>query len=156
QNAKDQILDKTDGVPLFVEEITKGVLERGSASSEGRSGTQSTLLVPDTLHDSLTARLDQLAPVKAVAQIAAVVGREFSFELLKAIAPLTETDLQGAIDRLLGSGLVFRSGHVSDQVFSFKHALLRDEAYASVLHDQRRKLHGRIADVLCRDFPEIT
>ena len=156
QNAIDQILDKTDGVPLFVEEITKAVLERGSGSNEGRSGTQSTLLVPDTLHDSLMARLDQLAPVKAVAQIAAVIGREFSLELLKAIAPFSETDVQGAVDRLHASGLVFRSGHASDQIFAFKHALLRDEAYASVLHDQRRKLHGTIAEVLCRDFVEIT
>lgn len=155
RNAIDQILDKTDGVPLFVEEITKAVLERGG-SSEGRSGTPPTLLVPDSLHDSLMARLDQLAPVKTVAQIAAVIGREFSLELLKAIAPFSETDVQGAIDRLLASGLVFRSGHVSDQIFSFKHALLRDEAYVSVLHDQRRKLHGTIAEVLCRDFAEIT
>jgi len=156
QSAIDQILDKTDGVPLFVEEITKAVLERGGGSNERRSGTQSTLLVPDTLHDSLMARLDQLAPVKTVAQIAAVIGREFSLELLKAIAPFSEADVQGAIDRLHASGLVFRSGHVSDQIFSFKHALLRDEAYASVLHDQRRKLHGTIAEVLCRDFAEIT
>jgi class 3 adenylate cyclase/tetratricopeptide (TPR) repeat protein len=154
RNAIDQILDKTDGVPLFVEEITKAVLERGR-SSEGHSGTQSTLLVPDTLHDSLMARLDQLAPVKTVAQIAAAIGREFSLELLKAVAPFSETDVQVAVDRLLASGLVFRSGHLGGQSFSFKHALLRDEAYASMLHDQRRKLHGKIAVVLCRDFAEI-
>jgi len=152
----DQILAKTDGVPLFVEEITKAVLESAvGGSNEGRPGTQSPLLVPDTLHDSLMARLDQLAPVKTVAQIAAVIGRDFSFELLKATAPFSETDVQAAIDRLLASGLVFRSGHVSGQSFSFKHALLRDEAYASILHDQRRRLHGRIADILCRHFPEI-
>jgi len=152
----DQILAKTDGVPLFVEEITRAVLESAvGGSNEGRPGTQSPLLVPDTLHDSLMARLDQLAPVKTVAQIAAVIGRDFSFELLKATAPFSETDVQAAIDRLLASGLVFRSGHVSGQSFSFKHALLRDEAYASILHDQRRRLHGRIADILCRHFPEI-
>src|SRR5215472_2721826 len=152
----DQILAKTDGVPLFVEEITKAVLENAiGGSNEGPSGTQSTLTVPDTLHDSLMARLDQLAPVKTIAQIAAVIGREFSFELLKAAAPFSEADVQAAIDRLLASGLVFRSGHVNDQSFSFKHALLRDEAYASILHDQRRRLHGRIAEILCRDFPEI-
>ena len=150
----NQILAKTDGVPLFVEEITKAVLESSvGRSNEGGSGTQ--LLVPDTLHDSLMARLDQLTPVKAVAQIAAVIGRDFSFELLKAAAPFSETDVQTAVDRLLASGLVFRSGHVNGQSFSFKHALLRDEAYASILHDQRQMLHGRIADVLCRDFPEI-
>jgi class 3 adenylate cyclase/predicted ATPase len=156
QHAVERILDKTDGVPLFVEEITKAVLERGGGSNEGQSGTQPTLLVPDTLHDSLMARLDQLAPVKAVAQIAAVIGREFSLDLLKAIAPFSAADVQGAIDRLHASGLVFRSGHATDQTFSFKHALLRDEAYASVLHDQRRKLHGTIAEVLSRDFAEIT
>jgi class 3 adenylate cyclase/predicted ATPase len=156
RTAIDEILAKTDGVPLFVEEITKTVLERAiRGSNEGRPSTQSTLLVPDTLHESLMARLDQLAPVKTVAQIAAVIGREFSFELLKATAPLSESDVQAAIDRLLASGLVFRSGHVSGQSFSFKHALLRDEAYASILHDQRRRLHGTIAETLCRDFPEI-
>jgi predicted ATPase/class 3 adenylate cyclase len=156
RTAIDQILAKTDGVPLFVEEITKAVLERAvGGSNEGRSGAQSTLLVPDTLHDSLMARLDQLAPVKTVAQIAAVIGRDFSFEVLKAIAPFSESDVQSAIDRLLASGLVFRSGHVSGQSFTFKHALLRDEAYASILHDQRRRLHGRIAELLCKHFPEL-
>lgn len=156
RTAIDQILAKTDGVPLFVEEITKAVLASAvGGSSEGRSGAQSTLLVPDTLHDSLMARLDQLAPVKTVAQIAAVIGRDFSFEVLKAIAPFSESDVRSAIDRLLASGLVFRSGHVSGQSFSFNHALLRDEAYASILHDQRRRLHGRIAEVLCKDFPEL-
>ena len=152
----DQILVKTDGVPLFVEEITKTVLESvGGESHEERSDTHSTLLVPDTLHDSLMARLDLLAPAKTVAQIAAVIGRDFSFELLKATAPFSESDVQAAIDRLLASGLVFRSGHPSDQSFSFKHALLRDEAYASILNDQRRKLHGRIGEILCKDFPQI-
>ena len=152
----DQILAKTDGVPLFVEEITKAVLENAVGGlNEGGSGTQSTLLVPDTLHDSLMARLDQLAPAKAVAQIAAVIGRDFSFELLKATSAFSERDVQSAIDRLLSSGLVFQSSHVGGQRFSFKHALLRDEAYASILHDQRRKLHGTIAEVLCREFPEI-
>jgi predicted ATPase/class 3 adenylate cyclase len=154
RNAIDQILDKTDGVPLFAEEITKAVLER-RGSGEGRSGAHSTLLVPETLHDSLMARLDRLAPVKIVAQIAAVIGRDFSLDLLKVIAPFSETDVEVAIDRLLAAGLVFRSGHASDQRFSFKHALLRDEAYASMLHEQRGKLHGRIAEALCRDFPEI-
>lgn len=155
RTAIDQILAKTDGVPLFVEEITKAVLESGSVGSrEDRSGAHSTLLVPETLHDSLMARLDLLAPAKTVAQIASVIGRDFSLDLLKATAPFSESDVQAAVDRLLASGLVFRTGHLSDQSFSFKHALLRDEAYASILNDQRRKLHGRIADILCRDFPE--
>src|SRR6266480_4800239 len=156
QTVIEQILTKTDGVPLFVEEITKAVLQITiGGPNEDRSHAQPTLVVPDTLHDSLMARLDQLAPVKTVAQIAAVIGREFSFELLKTVAPFPEGDVEAAIDRLLASGLVFRSGHVSDQSFAFKHALVRDEAYASLLHDQRRKLHGRIAESLCRDFIEI-
>src|SRR5262249_4301651 len=142
----DEILAKTDGGPLFVEEITKAALE--SATSEPRPNAQLVLVVPDTLHDSLMARLDQLAPVKAVAQIAAVIGREFSFELLKTVAPFSEADVKVAIDRLLASGLVFRSGPVSERSFTFKHALVRDEAYASLLHDQRRRLHGRIAESL--------
>jgi class 3 adenylate cyclase/predicted ATPase len=152
----DQILAKTDGVPLFVEEMTKAVLESAiGTSNEGRSDAQVALMVPNTLHDSLMARLDQLAPVKTVAQIAAVIGREFSVELLRTVAPFGEEEVEAAIDRLLASGLVFRSGHVTDQSFAFKHALVRDEAYASLLHDQRRKLHGRIAESLCREFPEI-
>ena len=101
------------------EEIHELVSLWPTHSAKRRSpGTQSPLLVPDTLHDSLMARLDQLAPVKTVAQIAAVIGRDFSFELLKATAPFSETDVQAAIDRLLASGLVFRSGHVSGQSFS--------------------------------------
>src|SRR6266567_2650111 len=156
QTVIEQILAKTDGVPLFVEEITKAVVESTiGGSNEDHSDMQAALAVPDTLHDSLMARLDQLAPVKTVAQIAAVIGREFSFELLKTVAPFPENEVDAAIDRLLASGLVFRSGHVSEQSFAFKHALVRDEAYASLLHDQRRKLHGRIAETLCRDFKEI-
>src|SRR5262249_3505712 len=116
RTAIDQILAKTDGVPLFVEEITKAALESAvGGSNEARSGAQPTLLVPDTLHDSLMARLDHLAPVKTVAQIAAVIGRDFSFELLKATAPFSESDVRAAIDRLLASGLVFRSGYASGQ-----------------------------------------
>ncbi len=156
QTVIEQILAKTDGVPLFVEEITKAVVESTiGGSNEDHSDMQAALAVPDTLHDSLMARLDQLAPVKTVAQIAAVIGREFSFELLKTVAPFPENEVDAAIDRLLASGLVFRSGHVSEQSFAFKHALVRDEAYASLLHDQRRKLHGRLAETLCRDFKEI-
>jgi class 3 adenylate cyclase/predicted ATPase len=152
----DQILAKTDGVPLFVEEMTKAVVESAiGGPHEEHSGAPSMLMVPDTLHDSLMARLDQLAPVKTVAQIAAVIGREFSFELLRTVAPFSEGEVEAAVDRLLASGLVFRSGHVSEQSFVFKHALVRDEAYASLLHDQRRKLHGRIAESLCTDFTEI-
>lgn len=152
----DLIVAKTDGVPLFIEEMTKAVLESGS-SSEGVTvpDARSTFGVPDTLHDSLMARLDQFASMKTVAQIAATIGREFSYELLAAISPLSQTDLERAIDRLVSSGLLLRSDHPRDQAYSFKHALVQDEAYASLLRDQRRELHGKIARVLRQQFSEI-
>lgn len=154
----DQILAKTDGVPLFVEEVTKAVLEaaqRRSDESPSSADGPITLAVPDTLHDSLMARLDQVAPMKAVAQMAAVIGREFSYEVLQAIAPIPERDVRSAIDRLLSTGLVFRSGPWASESFTFKHALVRDEAYASLLRVERRALHGKIADALVTRFAPI-
>ncbi|MFL5001779.1 MAG: AAA family ATPase [Xanthobacteraceae bacterium] len=150
---RDEIAAKTDGVPLFIEEMTKAVIESGR-SSETRvaTGLDSTLTVPDTLHESLMARLDQVASMKRVAQAAAVIGREFSFDLLEAIAPLSEVDLRVAIERLLESGLLFRSGHAGNDSYLFKHALVQDEAYASLLREERRGLHVRIAEVLCNKF----
>jgi class 3 adenylate cyclase/tetratricopeptide (TPR) repeat protein len=154
----DQIVAKTDGVPLFIEEVTKAVLEtinRKSADSEVSSETTTPLTVPDTLHDSLMARLDQLAPMKTVAQIAAVIGREFSLELLQAIANLPKSEVRAGIDRLLASGLVYRSGHLDSKNFTFKHALVQEEAYASLLHLERRELHGKIARTLSEKFVKI-
>jgi class 3 adenylate cyclase/predicted ATPase len=152
----EQIVAKTDGVPLFVEEMTKAVLEsKTSIEGKGASDSQPTFGVPDTLHESLMARLDQLASMKTVAQIAAAIGREFPLDLLAAIAPLSEIDLRAAIDRLLASGLFFQSGHALNESYTFKHALVQDEAYASLLRDERRDLHVKIANVLCERFSEV-
>ena len=101
------------------------------------------------------ARLDQLASMKTVAQIAAAIGREFPLDLLAAIAPLSDIDLRAAIDHLLASGLFFQSGHALNETYTFKHALVQDEAYASLLRDERRDLHAKIANVLCERFSEV-
>jgi len=154
RTVQDQIIAKTDGVPLFVEEMTKAVLEGRQASSDP-SAAAPLLTVPDTLHDSLMARLDQAAFMKVTAQAAAVIGREFSLDLLKAVATLSDLDIQEAIDRLLQAGLLFRGDHPGHPTYTFKHALVQDEAYASLLRDERRELHLRIAEALCRQFSEI-
>ena len=152
----EQIVAKTDGVPLFVEEMTKAVLEsKTSIEGKAASDSQPTFGVPDTLHQSLMARLDQLASMKTVAQIAAAIGREFPLDLLAAIAPLSDIDLRAAIDHLLASGLFFQSGHALNETYTFKHALVQDEAYASLLRDERRDLHAKIANVLCERFSEV-
>jgi AAA ATPase domain/Adenylate and Guanylate cyclase catalytic domain len=147
-----QIVGKTDGVPLFLEELTKTVLESGLLQEAGEryelSGPLPTLAIPSTLHDSLLARLDRLAPVKEVAQIGAVIGRDFSRELLVAVSPWPEDKLGGALDQLVASELVFRRGTVPDATYSFKHALVQDVAYQSLLKSKRQQLHARIAAVL--------
>jgi len=154
----EQIVAKADGVPLFVEEITRAVIEAAEhRSSEARRllDFQSSLTVPDTLHASLMARLDLAAPMKTVAQIAAVIGREFSLELLNAVASLPAGEVLAAINRLLESGLLLRSGEPDRQTFTFKHALVQDEAHASLLRDERRALHIRTAEALCGDLADV-
>jgi class 3 adenylate cyclase/predicted ATPase len=147
-----QILSKTDGVPLFVEELTKTVLESGLLADAGDryelSGPLPPLAIPATLHDSLIARLDRLAPVKEVAQIGAVIGREFSHELLAAVSPLSEDKLGEALDQLVTSELVFRRGSPPDATYAFKHALVQDAAYQSLLRNRRQQFHARIAKAL--------
>ena len=154
-----QILLKTDGVPLFVEELTKTVLESGLLADAGDHyelrGSLPPLAIPATLHDSLMARLDRLAPVKEVAQIGAVIGREFSHELLAAVAPMSANLLDDALDQLVSSELVFRRGKVPEATYTFKHALVQDAAYQSLLKSRRQILHARIAAVLEERFPEI-
>jgi class 3 adenylate cyclase/predicted ATPase len=148
----DQIVARTDGVPLFVEELTKTVLESGLLADAGDhyelSGPLPLLAIPTTLHDSLMARLDRLASVKEVAQIGAVIGREFSHELLAAISPVPEDKLSEALNQLVASELVFRRGAPPDATYSFKHALVQDAAYQSLPRSRRQQLHGRIACVL--------
>jgi predicted ATPase len=141
----DRIVDRTDGVPLFVEELTKSVLESGMPLVE----------IPTTLHDSLMARLDRLESVRRVAQIAAAIGREFPYGLLRAISGLAEDELQTALARLVGSELVFQRGTPPDAVYTFKHALVQDAAHGSLLRSSRQQLHARIAEALETHFPEL-
>jgi len=153
-----QIVAKTDGVPLFVEELTKTVLESGMLWDAGDHyellGPLPPLAIPATLHDSLLARLDRLAPVKEIAQIGAALGREFSHALLAAVDDRPEAQLQAALDQLMASELVFRRGIPPDATYSFKHALVQDAAYGTLLKSRRQQLHARIGRVLEEQFPE--
>jgi class 3 adenylate cyclase/tetratricopeptide (TPR) repeat protein len=154
-----QILAKTDGVPLFVEELTKTVLEGGFLKNTGEryvlEGPLPPLAIPSTLRDSLMARLDRLSPVKEVAQIGACVGREFSYELLSAISPLPKSELDQALEQLAASELVFRRGSPPEAIYSFKHALVQDSAYESLLHSRRQQVHSDIARALESGFPDL-
>jgi predicted ATPase len=155
----ERVVAKTDGVPLFLEELTKSLLESDLLADRGdhyelvRPLTE--LAIPDTLHDSLTARLDRLGPVKEVAQIAAVIGREFSYELLAAIADLPDDQLRSALQRLIAAELIFGRGEPPDAHYVFKHVLVQETAYRAVLRERRAQLHGRIARTLAADFPEV-
>ena len=154
----DQIITRTDGMPLFVEELTKTVLESGLLQDTGdafvMTGPLPPLAIPASLHDSLMARLDRLAPIKEVAQTAAVIGREFSHALLSTVSPLAERELQAALGRLTEAELIFRRGVPPEATYVFKHALVRDAAYESLLRSTRQLLHARIVEVLERDFPD--
>ena len=133
----EQILARTDGVPLFVEELTKAVLESGLLRDEGDRyelvGPLPPLAIPATLQDSLMARLDRLAPIKEVAQVAAVIGREFPQDLLAAAVSLSDNELRDALGQLVAAELVFRRGEPPAASYVFKHALVRDAAYQSLL-----------------------
>jgi predicted ATPase len=149
ENLLEQILIKTDGVPLFVEELTKSILESGELTEEGDrydyAGTSHTVTIPATLRDSLMARLDRDMPVKEIAQIGAAIGREFSYELIAAVAPLSHAQLDKTLSQLTDSGLAFRRGTPPEASYTFKHALMRDAAYDSLLKTRRQELHARIA-----------
>jgi predicted ATPase len=153
-----QIVTKTDGVPLFVEELTKTVLESGLLRDAGDhyelAGPLPPLAIPATLHDSLLARLDRLAPRKEIAQIGAAIGREFSRALLAAVADRPEAELQAALDQLVAAELIYRRGTAPDVTYSFKHALVQDAAYGTLLKSRRQQLHAWIAEVLETQFPE--
>jgi predicted ATPase len=154
----EQIVAKTDGVPLFVEELTKAVIESGLLEDEGdryeMSGPLPTLAIPTTLQDSLMARLDRLASVKEVAQIGACIGREFSYELLSAVSPLGDDKLRDALQVLVDNGLVFRRGNPPEATFTFKHALIEEAAYQSLLKSKRHQFHQQIAEALKTGFPD--
>ena len=151
-----QIVDKTDGVPLFLEELTKAVLESNIVADQGEryeySGSVDRMAVPATLRDSLMARLDRLIPVKEIAQIGAVLGREFTYELVASISPMEESELVQALNKLVASELVYRRGTPPNAVYIFKHALVQDAAYDSLLKAKRQELHGTIADVIQGKF----
>ena len=153
-----EIVERTDGIPLFVEEMTKAVLEAGSEDDARRTAAampSSALAVPASLHASLMARLDRLGPAKEVAQIGAVIGREFSHALLAMVARKSEVILQSALDRLIGAGLLFRQGMPPHATYLFKHALVQDAAYGTLLREPRRELHACIAETLESQFAEI-
>ena len=154
----EQIVARTDGVPLFVEELTKTVLESGLLRDAGdrylTTGPLPPPAIPSTLHDSLMARLDRSAPMREVAQIGAAIGREFPHDLLAAVAPTDTVALDGALAELVASGLASQHGTLPHAVYTFKHALVQDAAYQSLLKSRRQPLHARIADVLERRFPD--
>jgi predicted ATPase len=154
-----EIVTRTDGVPLFVEELTKAVLEVDASkdnAEDALAGTSiSALAVPPTLHASLMARLDRLGPTaKQVAQTGAAIGREFSYELLGAVAGRSEWELQDELARLVTAELVFQRGAPPESAYTFKHALVQDAAYTTLLRSDRQQLHTRIAEVVEGRFPE--
>jgi class 3 adenylate cyclase/tetratricopeptide (TPR) repeat protein len=155
----EQILTRTDGVPLFVEELTKSILESGELKGAGDhydyAGSARAVTIPATLRDSLMARLDRFVPVKEIAQIGAAIGREFSYELIAAVAPMPEAQLDDALVQLSASGLAFRRGTPPDSVYTFKHALVQDAAYDSLLKSRRQELHAKIARVIEARFPNV-
>jgi class 3 adenylate cyclase len=155
-----QVVAKTDGVPLFVEELTKMVLESGLVrEADGRyelTGPLPPLAIPATLQDSLMARLDRLAPVREVAQVAAVLGREFSYELLQSVSPLDEASLQQALAKLVEAEVLYQRGLPPQARYVFKHALIQDAAYHSLLKSKRQQYHQQIAQVLEERFAETT
>jgi predicted ATPase len=148
----DEIIRKTDGMPLFVEEITKAMLESGQLRDAGDTyvldAPLRTLDIPSSLNDSLMARLDRLQPVREVTQMAACIGREFSHRLLVDIAQVDEHQLQTALEQLIDAELVFRRGTPPEASYTFKHALVRDAAYASLLKSRRQQLHARVLAAL--------
>jgi predicted ATPase len=155
----DQIVDRTDGVPLFIEELTKTVVESGIVAEAGGhyavAGPMAPLAIPTSLHASLLARLDRLAPTREVAQIGAALGRSFSHELLRAVAEMPQQRIDDALAQLVTAELIFRRGTPPDAEYSFKHALVQDAAYSTLLRSSRQQLHARIAATLENRFPEI-
>jgi len=155
-----EIVERSDGVPLFLEELTKAVLEsaeQGDRVAAVLSMTpQAALSVPATLHASLMARLDRLgAAPKEIAQIGAVLGREFPYDLIRPVAQRPEAELRAALDRLSEAGLLFCRGAAPHSSYLFKHALVQDAAYSTLLRVRRQELHARIGNVLVSGFPEV-
>jgi TOMM system kinase/cyclase fusion protein len=154
----EQVAAKTDGVPLFVEELTKMVLESGLLQEREEryalTGPLPMLAIPTTLHDSLMARLDRLAAVKGLAQLGATLGREFAYDLLQAVAPWDEATLRQGLQQLVAAEFLYQQGLPPQAKYRFKHALIQDAAYQSLLKSTRQQYHQRIAQVLEAQFPE--
>ena len=159
QEVSEQIIDRTDGVPLFVEELTRTVLDSGLLREESDhyalEGPLPALAIPSTLQDSLMARLDRLGSAREIAQIGSVVGREFSYELIQAVVEQEQSIFDDGLEKLVDSGLLIQSGTLSSASYIFRHALIQDTAYASLLINRRRELHARIAKILVERFPEL-
>jgi predicted ATPase len=157
-NIRHDITERTDGIPLFIEEMTKAVLEAetdGEARRTAATVPPPAQAVPASLHASLMARLDRLGPAKEVAQVGAAIGREFSHALLVTVLGMPQEDLGSALDRLTTAGLLFRQGVPPHATYLFKHALVQDAAYGMLLREPRRVLHARIAETLERQFAEV-
>jgi class 3 adenylate cyclase/predicted ATPase len=153
-----EIVERTDGIPLFVEEMTKAVLEAGGAGEArhiAASVPSTALAVPASLHASLMARLDRLGSAKGVAQVGAAIAREFSYPLLTAVAGKPEVEIQSALDRLVAAGLLFRQGMPPNATYLFKHALVQEAAYGTLLREPRRALHARVAEVIESQFADV-
>ena len=156
---RQDIIERNDGIPLFVEEMTKAVLEAAETDDTAVRVDTATpppvLAVPASLHASLLARLDRLGSAKAIAQVGAVIGREFSHALVAAVVQKSQRELETELEQLIAAGLLFRQGAPPHVTYLFKHALVQDAAYGTLLRGPRRQLHGRIADVLEKEFSEI-
>jgi predicted ATPase/class 3 adenylate cyclase len=152
----DEIVERADGVPLFVEELTKAVLESGDRAAALAASPSPGLSIPATLHASLIARLDRLGPVaKEVGQIGAVLGREFGYDLIEPVAQRSTSELRAGLDRLAEAGLLFCRGVAPHASYLFKHALVQDAAYGTLLRTRRQELHARVAAVLEHDFTDL-
>jgi predicted ATPase len=157
QRLLDQIIEKADGVPLFIEELTNSTLStplRTRGDFE-HTGQPISLRVPETLSDALMERLDRVAPSRKLAQIAAVIGREFSHAVLSAASQIDEDDMQSALSLLEQADIIYRAGVPPFVRFAFKHVLLRDAIYDSLLRSKKQQIHADIAAILERDFPEL-
>ena len=154
---RQNIIERADGIPLFIEEMTKAVLEAGSQEAAEQAVAtipSPSVAIPASLHASLMARLDRLGSAREVAQIGAVIGREFSHALLAAVAHKAQTELQSALNRIMAAGLLFRQDVPPHATYLFKHALVQDAAYGTLLREPRRALHARIADALEAQFTD--
>lgn len=159
QEVATQIATKSDGVPLFVEELTRMVIESGLLrEADGHyelSGPLPALAIPSTLQDSLTARLDRLSSVRESAQLAAILGREFNYELIRAVSPLDDANLAQHLEQLVTSEFLYQRGVLPKSSYIFKHALIQDAAYNSLLISRRQQHHQQVAQIMEQRLPEV-